>query len=126
MFLTRISFAREMMALFVRYMFVNMLMTIVVLLVDRYVVTQSNWLYCSADNTMLIYLDNSGANYITLLCFQYLFVANMIKVVLYEGAIKSKAFGESTPESTWCLYICFCGGWQPGKELGDDLYPKKH
>ena len=60
----------------------------------------------------------------TVIAFQFLFVANMIKVVLYEGAVKSKIFGESTPESTWCLYICFCGGWTHDDEIKED-FPKR-
>ena len=99
------------MSLFVRYTALNMLMLIVAFLCDRFLVDSQDWLYCSADTKYLIYVNGKGANYITFISFQYLFVANMLKVVLYEGAVKARAFGESTPEITYCLKVCYCWGW---------------
>lgn len=81
-------------SLFARWTFVNMFMYLAVIYTDRRIVDDSDVLYCSADNTFLIYIDKSGVNYMTLVCLQFLFVANMIKVVLYEGVCKAKVFGD--------------------------------
>jgi hypothetical protein len=88
-----------------------------VIYIDRKMVDANNWLYCSADNTAVIYINSQGTTYITMLCLQFLFIANMIKVVLYEGVIKVRAFGNFDVESTYCLQICYCNGWEPDEEV---------
>ena len=100
-------------------------MMLVLLFLDRFTIDKKDWFYCSADNTFLIYVDKNGGFYVMLLCLQFLFVANMIKVVLYEGAFKSRMFGESTPaDGSYCLQICFCNGWTIEEELSTEL-PKR-
>ena len=60
-----------------------------------------------------------------MLCLQFLFIANMIKVVLYEGVIKVRAFGDlGDVEATYCLQICFCNGWTPDEEV-PETYVKR-
>ena len=91
------------MSLFIKWLYVNAVFLIIMLWLDRYRVTQGSWLYCSYDQTSLIYTESKGAHYITIFCLQLLLVANSVKVVLYEGGMRTKAFGESTPESTYCM-----------------------
>ena len=93
----------EMMSLFIKWLYVNAAFLIIMLWLDRYRVTQGSWLFCSYDQTSLIYVESKGAHYITIFCLQLLLVANSVKVVLYEGGMRTKAFGESTPESTYCM-----------------------
>lgn len=105
----------------------NSSMLIIAFFCDRFMIDQNDWLYCSADTKYLIYVNGKGANYITFISFQYLFIANMIKVVLYEGAVKARAFGESTPEITYCLKVCYCFGWTPNDEVFDGVeLPKRN
>ena len=115
----------EMTKLFIRWVYTNSVFLLIMLWLDRYSVTQGSWLYCSANQTFLLYTESIGAHYITILCLQLLLVANTIKVVLYEGGMRSKAFGEATPESTYCMTICYCNGWVPEDENDPENLPKR-
>ena len=58
----------EMMKLFVKWVYVNTVFLLIMLWLDRYSVTQGSWLFCSADETFLLYTEQKGAHYITVLC----------------------------------------------------------
>ena len=65
-------------------------------------------LKCSLDDSRVYYTTELGFLYVTGFALQLILTGEALRVINYEGVIKSKAFGDEKLKNTWCYSIITC------------------